>query len=432
MKVLIVGSGGREHALAWVCSRSKLNPSITCTPGNGGTALIARNVDIKAENIDGIVDYVRNQHFDLTIVGPEAPLVAGLADRLINHGYRVFGPTSQAAQIEGSKAFAKQLMADTGVMTADFSVFTDLKSARQYLSAHPAPVIIKASGLAAGKGVLICNTDEVAIAAAEGMLLRDAFGSAGRKIVIEECLEGREMSLLALVDGKDFILLPPSRDYKRAYDNNEGPNTGGMGAFSPLDDVDDDMVRQIAERVFPPVLNRLCELGAPYSGCLYAGIMLTEIGPHVLEFNCRFGDPEAQAVLPMLTEDTLELMIEVAEGGLNRYMSSLTLKSLDWQSLSGSKHAVSIVAAVDGYPGSYNKDIPIERLPKETDQVIPFHAGTKLRNRDLLTSGGRVLAVTGLGDTHEEAAEIAYKAIDKVQFKDIRFRRDIGRINNVS
>lgn len=428
MKVLVVGSGGREHTLAWACTHSKLQPSVTCVPGNGGTAQIARNVNISAENISEIVDFVRDQRFDLTIVGPEAPLVTGLVDKLAAYGYRTFGPSISAARIEGSKAFAKKMMAELGLPTAEFKVFSDMHGAENYLRQAGEPIVVKASGLAAGKGALVCETLGEALAAAEGMLVRDAFGQSGREIVIEKRLYGKEMSLLAIVDGTDYLLLPPSRDHKRARDNDKGPNTGGMGAYSPLPDLDDNQVSEIAGMVFPPVLNRLAEIGSPYSGCLYAGVILTEDGPQVLEFNCRFGDPEAQAVLPLLTDDLLEIMAETAEGSLGDWMDTRELNAHDWKRLGGFNHAVSVVAASDGYPGSYRKGIKIESLPLESDEVIPFHAGTVLHDNELYTSGGRVLAITGVGATMEKAVDIAYNAIDQVQFEGVTYRRDIGRL----
>lgn len=429
MKVLVIGSGGREHALAWACAKSKLKPSITCVPGNGGTAAIAKNVNLDIADIETMVDFVREHDFDLSIIGPEAPLVEGLADHLNNYGYRVFGPTAGAARIEGSKAFAKKMMSELEIPTARFSVLTDIKAARKVISMYSLPVVVKASGLAGGKGALICNNTESALAAAEGMLLRDAFGPAGREIVIEEYLSGREMSLLAMVDGQDFMLLPTSRDHKRALDNDQGPNTGGMGAYSPVVDVTFEQVREISEKVFPPILERLCEDGTPYRGCLYAGIILTDGGPRVLEFNCRFGDPEAQAVLPLLKIDVLDLMAEVAEGGLKRYMTPKDLNSLDWSSLCAGKHAVTVVAAADGYPGTYKKGIHILSIPEETENIIPFHAGTTMKEGELFTSGGRVMAITGVGESHESAFENAYNAIREVVYEGVTFRTDIGKLS---
>ncbi len=427
MKILIVGSGGREHALAWACSKSKLKPSVTCLPGNGGTTSIAQNLTENPEDISKIAQFVKREHFDLTIIGPEAPLVDGLADQITGNGQLVFGPSELASRMEGSKAFAKKALQESSVPSADFEVFTDFQSARKYIESAKMPIVVKASGLAAGKGVIICDTKDLAIAAAEGMLTRDAFGASGRKIVIEECLTGQEMSLLALVDGEDYLLLPPSRDHKRAFDDDKGPNTGGMGAYAPLDDISVEHFSEIAQQVYPPILNWMVKSGINYQGCLYAGIMLTLTGPKVLEFNCRFGDPETQAVLPLLSTDALELLLSVAESRLGDYMKDEGFYPLLWKQVSKQQHAVSIVAAADGYPGPYKKDILISSLPNEDEEVIPFHAGTKFKDGNLLTSGGRVLAITGLGNSHEEATNTAYRAVESVKFDGVRFRGDIGR-----
>ncbi|HHE47210.1 MAG TPA: phosphoribosylamine--glycine ligase, partial [Bacteroidetes bacterium] len=376
MKVLIVGSGGREHALAWACSRSGLSPQIYCAPGNGGTTRIAENVDIKADDLGDIVDFVRKETVDLTIVGPEAPLVNGLVDKLTARGYRVFGPSKSAAGIEGSKSFSKSLMQETGVPTAEYRTFTEFDEARRYILESGGNVVVKASGLAAGKGATVCINKEEAVLVAEAMLLKCKFGDASREIVIEKCLKGSEMSLMAFSDGEDYLLLPPSRDHKRAYDNDEGPNTGGMGAYSPLDEFKPDEIAHTAESVFPPVLKRLAELGAPYHGLLYAGLMLTPDGPRVLEFNCRFGDPETQAQLPIMIEDPLEIMLAVSENRLGAWMAEHNCASNDWMKLGGDRHAVTVVAAASGYPAGYVKGMKIENLPEDTDGVIIFHAGT--------------------------------------------------------
>ncbi len=427
MKVLIIGSGGREHALAWVCSRSRLAPEITCVPGNGGTAGFARNIGFDPGDIDRVVAFAIEKQFDLVIVGPEAPLVDGITDRLSKYGIRVFGPSAAAARIEGSKVFARQLMANVGVPSVNFAAFTDFAAAESYIYNRGAPVVVKASGLAAGKGVIICQTVQEAVSAAREMLMEGVFGTSGREIVVEEFLTGREASLLCLADGEDFLLLPPSRDHKRAFDGDKGTNTGGMGAYSPLEDLDDSDTASIAEMVFTPVLKKLVEMGTPYRGCLYAGLIMTSDGVRVLEFNCRFGDPEVQAVLPLLTVDLLELMAEVAEGGLADRIAYRGMSRTGWRQLSSDMHAVTVVTAAEGYPGSYQKGMKVTSLPEETDRVIPFHAGTKLDNGELVTSGGRVLAVTGLGNSHSEAVETAYKAVELIQFEGMRYRSDIGR-----
>ncbi|MDP8229222.1 MAG: phosphoribosylamine--glycine ligase [Candidatus Electryoneaceae bacterium] len=305
MKILIIGSGGREHTLAWISARSPLKPKITCIPGNGGTDQIASNIDIDTGNLDLLVGYIREQQFDLTIIGPEVPLVSGLADKLTKYGLPVFGPTSGAAKIEGSKAFSKIIMKETEVPTAEFDIFTDINEASKYIRSRKTPILIKTSGLAAGKGAVICQNIDEAILTAKNMLSGDTFGDAGKEIVVEEFLTGPEMSLMAFVDGEDYLLLPPSRDHKKAFDGDQGPNTGGMGAYAPVDDLNNDQIEKIAEMIFPPILKKLSDLGTPYRGLLYPGLILTEDGPKVLEFNCRFGDPETQVVIPLLTVDPL-------------------------------------------------------------------------------------------------------------------------------
>ena len=427
MKVLVIGSGGREHTLVWACARSGLNPTVFCAPGNGGTAEIAENVDINIGDFNEVLDFVRKRGIDLMIVGPEAPLVDGLADVITSNGCLVFGPGKQAANIEGSKAFAKQLMLDCGVPTAESATFTNLVEARQYILNNENALVVKASGLAAGKGVIICSDSDEAIFTAAAMLEDGKFGEAGRTILIEELLTGIETSLMAFVDGENYLLLPPSRDHKRAYDNDEGPNTGGMGAYSPLDDLSETDINKIAKTVFPPILRKMTEIGSPYRGLLYAGLMLTDCGPKILEFNCRFGDPEAQVVLPILTIDPLEVMVAVVAGRLGNWMNEHELKPDDWLKLSDERHAVTVVIAAEGYPGNYKKGMIIENLPEETDDVIIFHAGTAWLEGELVTSGGRIMAITGLGDSHRDAVETAYSAIHSVRFDGMRYRGDIGR-----
>lgn len=427
MKVLIIGSGGREHALAWCCRRSSLCTDLTCAPGNGGTAGIARNVAININDHDEVLRFIDQNRIELVIIGPEYPLVKGLSDVLSDKGIKVFGPSAKAARIEGSKAFAKDLMKKVGVDTAEYGSFKDLTDARRYIDTHEAPFVVKASGLAAGKGVLICHSTADALAAVQGMLQRDAFGVAGREIVIEEFLQGKEVSLFAFVDGEDYLLLPPSRDHKRAFDNDQGPNTGGMGAYSPLDDLSDSEIDYLAGSIFPPVIKELAGIGSPYRGLLYAGVMLTERGYRVLEFNCRFGDPETQVVLPLLNIDPLEVMTEISNGNLAGWMKRNGYKAHGWRKLAGNNHAVTVVIAAKGYPNGYDKGMPIESLPEESEDVIIFHAGTRLNNNQLLTSGGRVLAVTALGFDHQEAAAKAYEAVSQVNFRNMSFRKDIGK-----
>jgi len=427
LKILIIGSGGREHALSWACNRSSLHPSITCTPGNGGTARFGRNVDISAEDVSQLEDFIRAERFDLTIIGPEAPAVGGLADRLIARGFRVFGPSAGAARIEGSKAFAKQLMIDVGIPTAAYETFTDVIKAKDYIRSQGAPIVVKASGLAAGKGAVVCLTVDQALAAVSAMLENGEFGEAGGTVVVEEYLEGVEVSMTAIADGTDFLLLPPSRDHKRVFDHDRGPNTGGMGACSPLSDIPDHLYRTFAEDILPKIQKRLDELGSPFRGVIYPGLMVKDNKFKVLEFNARFGDPETQALLPLLNKDLLEIMAEVAEGNLSGWRKSHNIEPCEWRKITKPLHSVTVVAASKGYPGSIQKGFEITGIPVEEDNRVVFHAGTKAKGNEVVTSGGRVLAVTGLGDTSLAATETAYEGIGQIRFEGMHYRRDIGR-----
>lgn len=427
MKVLIVGSGGREHALAWACKRSPLRPEITCAPGNGGTSLLGRNVAISPEDIEELVDFVRDRRFDLTVIGPDAPVARGLADRLAVHGFRAFGASQGAARVESSKVFAKRLMEETGVPTASFRIFTDKGEADAYIREVGAPIVVKASGLAAGKGALVCSTVEEAFAATQLILQDRAFGAAGYEVVVERFVEGREVSMTAIADGTDFLLLPPSRDHKRLRDDDQGPNTGGMGAFAPVDDIKDAQYRRFAEAILPPLLNELDKRGTPFSGAIYPGLMVNGDDFTVLEVNARFGDPESQVLLPLMKDDPLELMAEVAEGGLGKWLARSGRDCYDWRSGCRTGYALTVVAAAPGYPGSYPKGLAITGLPEEEEYMIPFHAGTKKAEQGFVTTGGRVLAITGLGRTLEDAATVAYRGVERGRFEGMHYRRDIGR-----
>lgn len=426
MKILIIGSGGREHTITWACSKSKLHPEIHILPGNGGTSGLGKNVNINPDSISEIVDYVKREDFDLTVVGPEAPLVAGITDILNDAGFKVFGPRKHAALIEGSKSFSKKLMSDCGLPTAKYRVFNAITDAHKYLDANPGSYVVKASGLAAGKGVLLCKDENEARKVAKGMLIEGTFGDAGKEIIIEEFMTGREMSLLIITDGEDFILLPPSRDHKKAYDGDKGPNTGGMGAFTPLDDVDDEFIENAARSIFSPVLKHLKDSGSPYKGCLYAGIMLTEDGLRVLEFNCRFGDPEAQVVLPLLNIDLLEYMIATAEGNLKHLIERDNPDPLNWRGICQNKYAVGIVAAAKGYPGAYEKGMEISGIPENSYESLVFHAGTANKEGKIISTGGRVLVVSVLSESLDSALEKAYAQLGKIKYKGISFRTDIG------
>jgi phosphoribosylamine--glycine ligase len=419
MKILVVGSGGREHALVWKLSQSPLVTKIYCAPGNAGTALEAENLNIPSDDIHRLVKFAREQKIDLTIVGPEAPLVAGLCDDLRRHGLAVFGPSAAAARLEGSKVFTKKLLRKANIPTAAFSVFNRMPEAMQYLDeCEEQALVVKADGLAAGKGVFVCANLAEARAAVRSILQDRAFGEAGSQIVIEECLEGQEASILAIVDGDTIVPLDVAQDHKRAYNNDKGPNTGGMGAYCPAPVVTSAIMDEIVRRVLIPTIHTMKVEGCPFSGVLYAGIMLTSQGPKVLEYNVRFGDPEAQPVLMRLKTDLAHVLMLAATGRLAE------LESLDWDP----RPAVCVVMASEGYPGDYTKGHVINGI--EAANQVPgakvFHAGTTLKHGDVVNSGGRVLGVTALGDTISAAKQAAYAAVDKISWQGGWCRRDIS------
>ena len=409
MKVLVIGAGGREHALAWKLSRSEVVNKVFVAPGNGGTSTCAEGIPIAVDKTVELADFAASSKIDLTVVGPEGPLVHGIVDYFVQRGLPIFGPTQAAARLEGSKVFAKELMRRCGVPTASFQVFSDFQEAARAIERSPMPVVVKADGLAAGKGVVVAQNREEALAALSGALQRGLFGEAGRRVVIEECLQGEEVSILAVVDGARFVLLEPSQDHKRILDGDQGPNTGGMGAYSPVPMVKPEWMETIRARIFEPVVRILAQEGTPFRGMLYAGLMLTAEGPKVLEFNVRFGDPEAQAILPRLTNDLAELLLVSAEGRLD------WVKPLAWDS----RAAACVVLASQGYPGKYDMGREISGLEKaeETSDVLIFHAGTKREGNRLVTVGGRVFNVVGLGATLEQALARAYEAADHIQFE---------------
>lgn len=416
MKVLVVGSGGREHALVWKLSRDSRKPEIYCAPGNAGTAQLATNLPIPAEDICALLDWARINRPDLTVVGPEAPLCAGLVDALTSEGLRAFGPCAAAAKLEGSKVFSKEVMEAAGVPTARAQVFTNSKVAIEALGNFSLPVVIKADGLAAGKGVIIAQTMQEAESAIHSMLDDALFGKAGAEILIEEFLDGEEASLLLLTDGEHVAVLPGSQDHKRVFDNDGGPNTGGMGAYSPAPIVT-PMVRNFAvEKIAIPMLAELRKRGIVYKGILYAGLMIGSRGPQVLEFNVRFGDPETQVVLPRIKGDIIPLFEACIDGTLNppdvRYEE---------------RQAATVVMTAPGYPGPYPKGLPITGLESIDDpEVIVFHAGTATKDGQTVTAGGRVLAVTGMGSNLREAVNRAYAAVEKIQFEGAHYRKDIA------
>lgn len=416
MKVLVVGGGGREHALVWKIKQSPKVTKVYCAPGNAGIAEEAECVNISAEDIEGLVDFATKEAIDLTMVGPEAPLTLGLVDKFREAGLKVFGPSKAAAELEGSKVMAKELMYKYKIPTAKYAKFTDADSAIDYIRETGAPCVVKADGLAAGKGVIVAQDEETAIEAVKMMIQDKAFGEAGNTIVVEECLEGEEVSILAFTDGQTVIPMVSSQDHKRVFDNDEGPNTGGMGAYSPAPVYTDELHEQVVKTVLEPTIKGMAQEGRVYEGILYAGLMLTKEGPKVLEYNVRFGDPETQAVLARLDTDLVGIMEAVIE----KRLSEIDVK---WKPES----AVCVVLASGGYPGSYEKGIPITGLAEAAKEATVFHAGTQIKEGQVVTSGGRVLGVTALGRTIPEAIDNAYLAVEKISFKGMHYRKDIGQ-----
>ncbi len=419
MKVLIVGSGGREHALAWKISQSPLLTKLYAAPGNAGISQIAECQPIEADNIQGLLEFAQREAIDLTVVGPEAPLVAGIVDTFEAAGLKIFGPSKHTAMLEGSKAFAKDQMSKFGIPTADYEVFSNVNEAKHFCIETEMPVVIKADGLAAGKGVVICDNTQDAVAALTRMMAEGVFGDAGKRVVVEKKLEGEEVSILALSDGEKIIPLASAQDHKRAYDYDKGPNTGGMGAYSPCPFVSEEKFNEIIDIAIRPMVKGLAAEGTPYKGILYAGIMLTKNGPMLLEYNCRFGDPEAQVILPRMKSDILPILAEIANG-------SLSTEKLEWHD----KACMGIVIASGGYPGFYHKGFPIQGIDTVARQedVFVFHSGTSKNERnEVITSGGRVLVVTVLGENLKAAHDRAYSQIAHIQFEGSFYRRDIGR-----
>jgi phosphoribosylamine--glycine ligase len=417
MKVLVVGSGGREHALAWKIGRSKRAEKVYCAPGNAGTATLAENLDIKADDLDGLARFARGNRIDLTVVGPEVPLVAGIVERFERDGLRIFGPSKRAAELEGSKAFTKQLMRRHGIPSAEYQVFQDFEKARAYIEDRGAPIVVKADGLAAGKGVLVCSTVEEALEGAKGILVDGAFGEAGTSLVVEECLRGEEASIIALTDGKAIAPLEPAQDHKAVFDGDKGPNTGGMGAYSPAPVVTPEVMDRVVKEVLVPTVHAMNKEGRPFKGVLYAGLMMTEQGPKVLEYNVRFGDPEAQPLLMRLDCDLVDILDAVVDGRLEE-------ADIRWDS----RAAVCVVMASGGYPGDYEKGKPISGLEDAAriEDVQIFHAGTAVKGDEIVTSGGRVLGVTALGESTNAAIDRAYEAVGKISWDGVQFRKDIG------
>ncbi|XKE46344.1 phosphoribosylamine--glycine ligase [Halomonas organivorans] len=420
MKVLIIGGGGREHALAWKVAQSPRVETVYVAPGNAGTAreLGLENVAIGAEDLEGLVRFARDEAVELTIVGPEAPLVAGVVDRFREAGLAIFGPTAGAAQLEGSKAFTKDFLARHAIPSAEYRTFVAVEPALAYLAEKGAPIVIKADGLAAGKGVIVAMTQEEAEAAVRDMLEANAFGDAGARVVIEDFLEGEEASFIVMVDGDTVLPMATSQDHKRAYDDDQGPNTGGMGAYSPAPVVTDEVFERIMDRVIRPTVQGMAEEGHPYTGFLYAGLMIDDQGnPRVIEYNCRFGDPETQPIMLRLTSDLAELCLAGARGELAGHCC-------DWDA----RAAVGVVMAAGGYPGGYRKGDAIQGLvAAESTGCKVFHAGTaEGEDGEVVTAGGRVLCVTALGEGVSAARELAYRGVAEIHWPDAFYRRDIA------
>lgn len=418
MKILVVGNGGREHALAWKLRASAAVTAVYVAPGNAGTAGEAgvENVAIGATDIDGLVDFASAQGIDLTVVGPEAPLVAGIVDRFSERGLLCFGPGAAAAQLEGSKAFSKDFLARHGIPTAAYASFEDLAEAEAYIRAQGAPIVVKADGLAAGKGVVVAETEAEALAAVRDMLAGNAFGGAGRRVVIEEFMAGEEASFIVVADGERFLPFATSQDHKRRDDGDTGPNTGGMGAYSPAPVVTQAVHDRVVEEIIRPTIAGMAADGHPYRGFLYAGLMIDAEGrPRVVEFNCRFGDPEAQPVLARLRSDLAAVCAQAARGRLE-------FEALDFDA----RTALGVVMAAGGYPLDYRKGDAISGLDAGDGEARVFHAGTRLEGGQVVTDGGRVLCVVGLGDSVTAAAAKAYARVETISWQDCYYRRDIG------
>lgn len=418
MNVLVIGSGGREHALVWKLSQSPSVDSIYCAPGNAGIERLAECVPLGVNDFEKLISFAREKRIGLTVVGPEEPLSKGAVNRFQSEGLMAFGPSMAAAELESSKAFAKSLMMECRIPTAVYAEFDDADKAVAYVKEKGAPIVVKADGLAAGKGVTVAHTVEEAIAAVRAAMVDKAFGAAGNKLVIEECLVGEEASVLAFADGTHCVPMAPSQDHKAVFDGDAGPNTGGMGAYSPAPVVSAPMMADIQRTILQPCIEGMARRGTPFVGVLYAGLMITKDGPKVIEFNCRFGDPETQVVLPRMKSDLLPVLLACCDGTLHK-------RPIEWHD----QACVSVVMASGGYPGAYPKGLPIAGIEAaESDPgVVVFHAGTKREGDLVVTNGGRVLNVTAVAPTIAGAIDKAYIATRQIQFENAHYRRDIGR-----
>ncbi|RJQ41406.1 MAG: phosphoribosylamine--glycine ligase [Nitrospiraceae bacterium] len=418
MKILVIGGGGREHAIVWKLSQSRHAEKIFCCPGNAGISELAECISFNNDNnFEALVDFARYEGIDLTIVGPEAPLSSGIVDVFEKNGRKIVGPDKKAAQLEGSKVFAKDLMRRCGIPTAEYKVFTSYLHAEDYVRMKGAPIVIKADGLAAGKGVIVAETVDEAIAGLKLMMKDRAFGDAGNKVLVEECIKGEEASFMAFTDGKTILPMVSSQDHKRIFDGDKGPNTGGMGAYSPAPVITPELEAIVMDKVMRPAIKGLQSEGIKYKGILYAGLMIHENKPYALEFNCRLGDPETQPVLARLKTDLIDIALAIADEKLSGI-------SLEWKQ----EHSVCVVIASKGYPGAYEKGRVIEGLNdvKKMEDVFVFHSGTSFNGNKVVTSGGRVLGVTALGKNISDAKAKAYSAIEKIHFKGMQFRKDIA------
>ncbi len=417
MKVLIIGGGGREHALVWKLSQSRRVNKIFCAPGNAGISELAECLDIKTDDIESLLNFARHEWIDLTVVGPEAPLVMGIVDAFRKERLRIFGPSASGARLEGSKVFAKDFMRKYGIPTAEYKTFTSYLHAEEYVRLKGAPIVIKADGLAGGKGVFVAESVDEAIDALKKIMKEKVFGDAGNRVVVEQCLKGEEVSFMVLTDGKTILPLATSQDHKRVYDNDRGPNTGGMGAYSPAPVITKRLHSEIMSSIMEPLLKGLKREGIDYRGIVYAGLMICNGKPYVLEFNCRFGDPEAQPVLMRLKGDLFDAMKATVDGRLRD-------AKLSWRKYA----SVCVVISSKGYPNAYEKGKIIRGLDtlKGSDDLFVFHAGTSLSDGELVTSGGRVLGVTASGKNIKDAKDRAYSAIGKIHFDGMHYRKDIG------
>lgn len=409
MNILLIGSGGREHALAIALNKSKECKSLYCIPGNAGIANVAECENIMLTDFDAIIEFCREKIINYCIIGPEAPLVDGLTDFLEDRGVKVFGPSAKAAQLEASKTFTKDICKKGNIPTAKAANFTDADAAKDYIRKEGAPIVVKADGLAAGKGVVVAETVEQAIEAIDDMMVEKSFGDAGTEVLIEECMFGREASFFIATNGEQVYEFGTACDYKRVGDLDKGPNTGGMGTFSPADMIDDAMRGEIMDKIIKPTLKVLADEGIPYKGFLFAGLMMTSEGPKLIEYNCRMGDPETQSILPRLENDILDILLGLEEPKFSN------------------EHAVTIVYAANGYPKSYAKNTVISNLEAVNDAII-YHAGTAKKDGEIVNVGGRVLGITALGDSLESAKKKAYQEIEKIDWKDGFYRNDIGEI----